>query len=404
MRVVMVHTDFRLYWPPRLRAFQNAMACIGGEVHIWEVAGAGTPYTFASTNVSEELWKVLIPQGDLREMSGSRMARTVEKNLNSLCPDIVMAGGIAYPSGAAAVRWARRNNRPVIVFDNVRPQDVPRSWAVEWVKRQIYRNVDAMLIPAESHIQGFSEWGVQRDRLFFGLNVVDNDHFSMRAERARKSEARIRSEIDLPDRFFLGVGRHIAQKNWKTCIDAYANYRAQCAQNPWGMVLVGDGPEQENLKKHVVASGVEGIQFPGVVVGDDLCDLYGLANALVLPSLGETWGLVVNEAMASRLPVLVSNECGCCQTLVREGENGWSFSPNDVESLMNLMMDFSSMSDSRRLDMGRCSAGIVSKWGLDRFVQGAMEAIEAVSGVRRGFTGALEHLVISLWNGRFRPV
>ncbi len=404
MQVVVVHTDLRAYWVPRLKALRKAMAVAGDELHVREIGGTGTPYSFIKVNEVREAWRILLPEGDLRQMPGRHMAGAVEQDLNKLRPDVVMAGGIAFPSGAAAVRWARINRRPVIIFDNVRPQDVPRSWVVEWVKRRFYSNVDAMLIPAESHRQGFVDWGVRRDRLFFGLNVVDNEHFSMRAEKTRRASERIRHERGLPDQFFLCVGRHIAIKNWKACIEAYADYRIRCEQRPWDLVLVGDGPEHKNLKEYVAAKGIRGVLLPGVVVGDELSELYGLAEALVMPSLGETWGLVVNEAMASRLPVLVSNQCGCYHTLVREGENGWSFPPHDVEALRNLMIALSSLPDAQRRDMGKCSSEIISHWGLEQFVHGAMEAIDSVKDVRRGFTTALDRLLISLWNGRYRPV
>jgi len=90
----------------------------------------------------------------------------------------------------------------------------------------------------------------------------------------------------------------------------------------------------------------------------------------------DPWGLVVNEGMASGLPVIVSKGCGCAKTLVQEGENGWTFEPGDVETLTKLMLQVSSISQDKVKQMGKRSEEIIADWSLDRFVEGVLEAIQ----------------------------
>jgi glycosyltransferase involved in cell wall biosynthesis len=405
MRIALVHTDLRIYWPPRLLALGKSLQERGDEFFVVEIAGSGSPYDFApQVRARGELaWSVLFPDGDLRQMSGRTMAHAVERKLDELQPNIVMAGGIAFPSGAAAVRWARRHCRGAIVFDNVRMKDVPRSSVTECVKRRIYANVDSMLIPAESHVSSYLEWGISRNRMFFGLNTVDNAWYAGHVNRLRTSRAVSQRERDLPKRFFLGVGRHIRQKNWSTCLSAYVLYRERVRENAWGLVLVGDGPERTSLETIVAKQGIPAVHLPGALYGGELLLYYASANALILPSYGETWGLVVNEAMACGLPVLVSNRCGCVETLVHNGMNGWQFSPDRPEELAECMLQMSGLSEEEHSRMARASEGIISAWGLDRFVEGAMAAIDSCRRVNRGFASPLDRVLISLWNGRFRP-
>ena len=85
---------------------------------------------------------------------------------------------------------------------------------------------------------------------------------------------------------------------------------------------------------------MEDVLLPGFKQYPELPLYYGLAGAFVLPSLTEPWGLVVNEAMAAGLPVVVSDRCGCASDLVRPGENGFAFDPCDIEQLAALLGQF----------------------------------------------------------------
>ena len=102
----------------------------------------------------------------------------------------------------------------------------------------------------------------------------------------------------------------------------------------WPLVLVGDGPERDQLEQIALKSCyADDIRFEGLRNSSDLTQYYAFAGCFVLPSTREPWGLVVNEAMASSLPVLVSSRCGCAEDLVEHGENGFVFDTNNDEEL-----------------------------------------------------------------------
>jgi glycosyltransferase involved in cell wall biosynthesis len=86
--------------------------------------------------------------------------------------------------------------------------------------------------------------------------------------------------------------------------------------------------------------------------------------------------LVVNEAMASGLPVLVSNRCGCASDLVQDGKNGFTFDPYDIEQLAGHMQQMSRMETETRKAMGHVSERIIADWGPSRFADGLHGAVQ----------------------------
>jgi glycosyltransferase involved in cell wall biosynthesis len=147
--------------------------------------------------------------------------------------------------------------------------------------------------------------------------------------------------------------------------------------DPWKLVICGAGPDEEKLRGHIMDMPEqirEKILLYGYMKQPDIIDFYSCASCLVLPSWYETWGLVVNEAMACDLPVIVSNKAGCSFDLVRNNVNGWIFDPFNVSELANLMTKMTRLNESARTEMGLRGREIISAWGLDRYCQGVMES------------------------------
>jgi glycosyltransferase involved in cell wall biosynthesis len=275
---------------------------------------------------------------------------------------------------------------------------------VNWVKGRLYRNVDAMILPAPSHGEDYERWGTPRDRMFFGLNCVDNAFFADRCDRWRNESESTRREMNLPDRFLLGVGRMIEKKNWHALLKAWEARMSEVTSRGCDLVLVGDGPERGRLEEVVRSSGIRNVHFRGFEDQEGLCRYYALASGLVLPSRhGETWGLVVNEAMAAGLPILVSRECGCAQTLVEDGVNGWTFNPADVAGIGEALGKWMACTGEHLRTMGACSQRQIGAWDVTRFAREATRAAVHVAGIpaRRG--SYLDRVLINTWKGRYRP-
>ena len=147
----------------------------------------------------------------------------------------------------------------------------------------------------------------------------------------------LRQRLGLPERYFLASARFIEKKNLSGLLHAYAAYRRATPDDPWSLVVLGDGelrPELERLRGELGLDDV--VSFPGYRSYQELPAYYGLASCFVHASTTEQWGLVVNEAMAAGLPVLVSNRCGCAANLVQEdgvqeGGNGFTSRSDETQ-------------------------------------------------------------------------
>ena len=404
MKVILLHTDLRLYWEPRLRALHEFASIAGWDFQVLEIAGHGSPYAFAGkTNDSDrQWWQVLYPERRMEEIPAKEAAGAVYKFLDRKKPDVVLAGAIAFPSGAAAVRWAYNRNKRVIIFDNARQADVQRSWFVDWIKRRIYGQVDAMLIPAPSHYPDYARFGFGEHNIFYGLNVIDNDYFSVCESKACvKSNS---GSFSLPDRFLLFVGRQVPKKNCKGLLKAWKLFCQARPESDLALVMVGNGSEREYLLEY--SKDLDRVYFHEFVEKAILREkFYPCAHGLILPSkYGETWGLVVNEAMAAARPVLVSTQCGCRETLVQEGINGWSFDPDDEGAMSLAIARLDALSDDEWFAMSRASAEIIAAWGIPRFIQGVKEAVDYVVGrAPRPARSLVDTAILNTWHGRYRP-
>ena len=392
MKVVFAHTDYRLYWPARLGAARDFFRERGVEVRVLEISGQGSPYAFAEqTREHTEWWRCLFPQERMEKIAPRRASAALFRALDELQPDVVFGGAVAYPSGATVLCWAQRRNRRAVIVDDARLRDVPRSWLVNAVKRRMFANADAWFLPAPSHVPDYEFWGVPAERMFFGADCVDNSFFAERAEKARTEAARWRRELDLPERFILGVGRQVEKKNWKGLVEASGGV---------DLVLIGNGPDREQLEKMAGRN----VRFRDFVSPEMLAVYYGLATALVLPSApGETWGLVVNEAMACGLPVLVSRQAGCAATLVEHGGNGWVLDAQESANIAAALRQLWQCPPAELARMGERSRQIVAKWGLPRFCEGAWAAFQCALQSPKKPATLVDRALLGLWNGRYRP-
>jgi len=148
------------------------------------------------------------------------------------------------------------------------------------------------------------------------------------------------------------------------------------------LVLVGSGPLEEELRSKAKAWCIGGLHFVPWKSYEELPHYYALASCFILPSVCEPWGLVVNEAMACGLPVLVSEHCGCAPELCRPGENGFAFDPHCPGRLAQLMREMSS-SDGRLSAFGQTSRRIIASFTPQTWAQALGACVLAADEQRR---------------------
>ena len=147
-------------------------------------------------------------------------------------------------------------------------------------------------------------------------------------------------------------------------------------------MFVGDGELRLELERFVSDQGFQRVRFLGFHNQTEISKAYVAADLLVLPSDYETWGLVVNEAMCSSLPIVAGDRVGSAVDLVRNGYNGYTFPSGDVPALAQRLAPLLSDAELRQR-MGENSRKVISSWGLDETASGIVRAALSVGGQQR---------------------
>jgi glycosyltransferase involved in cell wall biosynthesis len=253
--------------------------------------------------------------------------------------------------------------------------DSPRSWWKEAVKARLLSFASAVLAGGRLHAEYALELGVPNFRVFQGYDAVDNLHFELGADAARQDGAALRARMNLPERYFLTCGRFEAKKNLARLLEAYSMYRLRFGAEAWDLVLAGDGVERSALEAGARNLGIaQSVHFIGARAYTELPAIYGLASAFVHASTTEQWGLVVNEAAAAGLPLLVSDRCGCAPELVRPGVTGFLLDPYDIAAISAAMTAIASP-DVDSKGMGQAARLNAREWSPQRFADGLAQAV-----------------------------
>jgi glycosyltransferase involved in cell wall biosynthesis len=140
--------------------------------------------------------------------------------------------------------------------------------------------------------------------------------------------------MGLPPRYFLFVGRLIREKGVLDLLEAFRLLKPDL-QAEVGLVYAGNGPMRAELQSRARTISAGKVLFPGFVHRDELAAYYALAECLVFPTHSDTWGMVLNEAIACGLPIISSSAAGGAADLVRR--NGIVVPPHDVQRLASAM-------------------------------------------------------------------
>ena len=383
LRVALIHKHYRPNHLAQARALEAQGAV---DLTCLELTSGEIEHTWARAGERPRQFQTLL-DGCFEALPQGRITETLLMTLRALQPDAVIIAGYNAPALRAAARWAKaHNHRSVLLLSAV--ANARRRWPLkERVKSWfIRRHFDAAFVGGRAHREYLERLGFPGDRVWEGYEVVDNDAFQRGAQAARVSEKTLRARMGLPERYFLFVGRFHPRKNLERLLDAYQCYRAT-EPGGWGLVLVGDGPLRSRLQRRSEHPALRDVIWAGYREVEELPAYYGLAKAVVLPSVEETWGLPVNEAMACALPVLVSDRCGCAPDLVEEGRNGYRFNPYDVGALVRTMGRLASLDDQGRETMGRASRESIERYTLRDWTSNFLRCLSSVRGGQRPAIG-----------------
>ncbi len=302
------------------------------------------------------------------------VAEQIDRILDEVRPSVVAVPGWYDWRALILLRSARRKGVPLILMSDSQRIDAARSFWREYPKRILLRQFAAALVGGRRHLDYLHELGMPREAVRPGYDVVDNAHFRRAAGGCTRRGV---------GRRLLACNRLVEKKNLARLIAAVARHNGQApAAERFTLTIVGDGPLRGELEAEARALAPGQVVFEGHVDHADLPACYASADAFILASTVEQWGLVVNEAMAAGLPVLVSTACGCAPELVVDGENGFVFDPSSAESIAEAIGRLPT-APAELSAMGRASEHIIADWTPERFADEFARAMALAAGDRR---------------------
>lgn len=287
------------------------------------------------------------------DQKAEEILRTVE----AFAPDGVFIPGWMDQDYLKVARVMKRRRIPVVAGSDTQWQGTLRQRASKYLAPwYLHTAIDALWVAGERQRQFARYLGYTGAKCWSGYYACDWEKFAAAPAPAQSAPA------------FLYVGRYSQEKGIDVLVDAYQRYRRH-ATNPWTLICAGTG-DQKKLLQHV-----DGIEDRGFVQPDALPALMKSAQALVLPSRREPWGVVVQEAGAAALPLLCSSACGATVHLLQDGFNGYLFESENAAHLADSMHRMASVDRETREEMGRRSRMLAAQFTPDRWAQTLVHGI-----------------------------
>ena len=278
--------------------------------------------------------------------------------------DYMIIGGYEQPTYLLLSLLCRVLSKPyILMFDGISTDKLYR------IENKFKKLLKALVINYSMSIWGngnvsreyfTKKFNYDENKIINQCLTVDIDKIKLILSDKEKIRSELRRKYNIPHdtKIIMYSGRIIEVKNLKFVIDAINRLNEEIL-----FFIAGGGEQKEELLRYSMEKGVQIVITGFIKEQEELFKHYSIADIFILSSISEVWGLVVNEAMAASLPVLVSKICGCSMDLVENGVNGYTFDPYDLDDLTKKML---CMINSDIKNMGSKSSDIISNWTFDQ--------------------------------------
>lgn len=301
--------------------------------------------------------------------------------LRERSPDVVVMTGWHVAPLVQLMHAACRAGVPVIMraeANALRPRPLPARLWHRWLLSQC----KGFMPIGRANREFYASQGIEADRMTDAPYFVDNERFFTAARSISAQRLHLRRRWQIPEDAvcFLFAGKLEPKKR---VLDLLSAMQAAMERTTLKLhlLVVGDGEQMAQARQQVDARSLP-VTFAGFLNQTEIPAAYAASDALVLPSdFGETWGLVVNEAMACGLPAIVSDRVGCASDLVHDGETGYRFPFADTSALADRMVMMAAHKD-RRAAMGERARALVHRdYTVARCTESTVRSVQRVLGL-----------------------
>jgi glycosyltransferase involved in cell wall biosynthesis len=344
--------------------------------------GFGVPFSWDSSVTDGYRFRIVSDNHQGTDVSSGNFwgahARGIGRALEESSPDVVLLPGWHSATYLRALYFCRRRGIPILFRGDTHLGNRPPGWKGHlWRARTrvLLRAFDSYLAVGTRVREYLRSFGVPDSQIFNCAHCVDNNFFYESTAPYRNSERReeLRRSFGLGSDDFVALfaGKLEANKRPADVLEAAARMG-----NGFSVLMVGTGELSGSLRAQAERLNVK-LLSAGFLNQTQMGQAYAASDCLVLPSAGESWGLVVNEAMATGLPCVVSDRVGCAPDLVKGGETGFVFPMGDIESLVSELKLVKEAKEQGRGWSTACRAR-AALFSFEAATQGLLEACQRV--------------------------
>jgi len=297
-----------------------------------ELGGRSDTYDWAPAGSSSFVKVTLFPETTVADISTVRLFLKLLKACITIGAADFFFCRYEQPETLVASLILRLLGRRVFVMNDSKFDDKPRQLKRELVKSLFYFPYSGALIAGKRSAEYLEFFHFRKERIAFNYDSISIARIRDQAGFAPAPEG-----AAFESRDFAVVARMVAKKNLFILLDAFSLY-AQSVADPRKLHLCGSGPLEQQLKAHAAELGISHLTiFHGFLDSPSVSRILARAVVLLLVSTEEQFGLVIPEAFAMGVPVIVSGNCGACDELVRSGINCFVVEPDNPRGIAYFM-------------------------------------------------------------------
>lgn len=259
---------------------------------------------------------------------------SIHKKLKKENPDKIISFGWDNWAAYVGAHWCKKNNKIFTLWSG--STKFEKSWrrtVFAPLVKYIIRNSNDFITYGTRAKEYLISLGADPKKIQIFYNTIDVDYFKNKSENFSEGQKNIlKKKLEIStSKTIIFNGQLIERKGIFELLDGFRKYQAN--NQDVSLLIVGKGQEKNNMQQVTKGGGIQHIVFTDFIKYEELYKYYSVSDLLILPSREEVWGLVINEAMACRLPVIVTKEAGASVDLIEEGKNGYIIKPNCSECI-----------------------------------------------------------------------
>lgn len=292
-------------------------------------------------------------------------------------PDLILMIGWAYNAHLKVMRHFK-GRIPILFRGDSTLLDEKEGFSIKKVIRKfflkwVYRHIDLALYVGENNKKYYKRFGLKDKQLVYAPHAIDNSRFADLDGKLEMEAARWRKELGISedDIVFLFTGKFESKKAPRLLLEAFLN----AGLNKAHLIFVGNGDLEKELKN--MATGISNVHFIEFQNQSRMPVVYRLGDVFVLPSEGpgETWGLAINEAMASGRCIIASDKCGGAVDLVSR-DYGDIFPAKDIDALKKCIINWAKYSREELGTLGSKAQLSVKEFNFGYIVDAIENCVE----------------------------